>query len=76
MDAKKETRATIENLMSVSSFMEEFKQNNFDNYDKCLNTLVEMTIRQIDFINSLEFEMETSDKKEIDLPKFVVKRKA
>ena len=35
-----------------------------------------MTIRQIDFINSLEFEMETSDKKEIDLPKFVVKRKA
>lgn len=70
MDAKRETKAIIENLMTVNSFMEEFKQNNFENYEKCLNALIEMTVNNLMYANSFESpEVEVS--RRIEIPSFV-----
>lgn len=70
MDAKRETKAIIENLMTVNSFMEEFKQNNFENYEKCLNALIEMTVNNLMYANSFESpEVEVS--RGIEIPSFV-----
>ena len=70
MDAKRETKAIIENLMTVNSFMEEFKQNNFENYEKCLNALIEMTVNNLMYANSFE-SPEVEINRKIEIPSFV-----
>ncbi len=70
MDAKRETKAIIENLMTVNSFMEEFKQNNFENYEKCLNALIEMTVNNLMYANSFE-SPEVEVNRKIEIPSFV-----
>lgn len=70
MDAKRETKAIIENLMTVNSFMEEFKQNNFENYEKCLNALIEMTVNNLMHANSFE-SPEVEVNRKIEIPSFV-----
>ena len=70
MDAKRETKAIIENLMTVNSFMEEFKQNNFENYEKCLNALIEMTVNNLMYANSLESPKVEVNRK-MEIPSFV-----
>ena len=50
--------------------MEEFKQNNFENYEKCLNALIEMTVNNLMYANSFE-SPEVEVNRKIEIPSFV-----